>query len=106
MKTGFLKRLVTEDFKKDQQDLVSKIAYILNPALESITQILTKNINVSDNLNGQLKDIQIQTNADGTVRSGASFTSGVAGNTQAILVVKADNVTDSTKYVDNCPFIN
>jgi hypothetical protein len=50
-KLNVTKRIVTEDFQKDDQALVSKLAFTLNSFFEQTANALNKNLTIEDNLN-------------------------------------------------------
>jgi hypothetical protein len=92
---SFLKRLIKEDFEQKDRELVDKIASILNPALEQITIILNRGLKVED-LNAQVKDLEITVDSDGFPTSDASFKSTLKGKCTQIMVgrVQAINRVD------------
>jgi len=94
---SFLKRLVKEDFEAKYQDLVGQIAFILNPALEQITAILSNGLALSD-LNVQVKQITLRVNSDGVPTTDASFQSSLKGRCSVIMIGRALNLTNPTTY--------
>lgn len=85
------KRLVTEDFKSDDQELVSKLAYVLNPFLEQMTNAMNSSITVSDNLDMDYKDIIVTVDSLGIPVNNVSFqttkpkVSGILALSQSLL---------------------
>lgn len=104
-KLGFLRRLVKEDFKPDDQEFISKVAFILNPAFESITNALNKNLTFTDNLNAQVKELNV-TVVSGQPIQALSFRSELKGSCKAIWCVRAENQTNTATYVSGAPFIS
>lgn len=104
-KLGFLKRLVTEDFSKDDQKVISKLAFILNPALEQIVQALTNNLTFEDNLAAMVKEIEVEVDSDGNPVSGGAFQSTLNNLCRNIIVTRATNLTNSSVYPKGYPFI-
>lgn len=103
---GFLKRLIKEDFKKDEYELIGKVGGILNPALEAITGALNKGgLNVSD-LNAQLKDVEVIVDVNGLPRTDTTFASELKGLCSGLMVVQAQNLTNPTIYPTTAPFIS
>lgn len=105
-KLGFLKRIITEDFPKDSQQLVSKLAFILNPALEQIVQAMANNLTFEDNIASMVKDITVEVGVDGKPISGGGFQSTLKGVCKNIIIVRAINLTNSNVYPSGCPFIS
>jgi hypothetical protein len=91
---SFLKRLIKEDFDKKYQELVGKIAFVLNPALAQITNILNHGLLISD-LNTQVKDLEITVDSDGVPTTDASFKSGLKGKCGMIQVGRAQATTET-----------
>lgn len=95
--TSFLKRLVKEDFSKQDQDLVGKIAFVLNPALQQITNILSHGLAIAD-LNTQVKDLTVTVDADGFPTTNLTFTSTLAGKCSMIQIGRAQPTTATNVY--------
>ena len=106
MKLPTLQNLVKEDFPTSQQDMIGKIAFILNPALSAITSVLTNGITVSDNFNGNIRSITVTVDSNGIPINTTSFPSGLKSQVQNIIVTRAQNQTNTTTYPTSCPFIN
>lgn len=105
-KISEFKRLIKEDFNKDDQDLIDKLAFTVNPALETIAQALNKNLTFEDNINSQIKDIEVTVNGDGRPLVNTSYKSVLRGQTRSIIVMRAENLTSSSTYPDGAPFIS
>lgn len=94
---GFLKRLIREDFNKDDRDLVDKIASILNPALEQIVIILNKGLAMSD-LNTQEKDIELTVDASGFPLNNTSFKYELKSKCRMVMVGRAQAINVNGVY--------
>jgi hypothetical protein len=94
---SFLKRLIQEDFDKKDQALIGKIAFILNPALDQITRVLTKGLAIGD-LNTMVKDVDIIVDATGNPVSTVSVANDLTSKCTMILVGRAQNVTNPSTY--------
>lgn len=103
-KFNFLKRLITEDFKKDDQELIGKIASILNPAFEAITTALNNNLTLADNFNAQVKEITFIMGSNGIPTTELSFKVSLKGNCRAMVITRVDNLTNSNTYPTEAPF--
>lgn len=104
-KLGFLKRLVTEDFSKDDQKIISKLAFILNPALEQIVQAMSNNLTFEDNMASMVKEIDVEVDASGKPVSGGAFQSTLNSLCKNIITTRATNLTNSSTYPSGYPFI-
>lgn len=105
-KLGFLKRLIKEDFKSTEQEMIGKVAFILNPAMEAITNALTSGLTIEDNFNGNVKEIVVTVDAAGLPTSSTSFKSGLKLPVKNLIVTRAINLSNSTAYPTSHPFIN
>jgi hypothetical protein len=94
---SFLKKLIKEDFDKKDQNLVGRIALILNPALESITNLMGHGLLISD-LNTQVKDLTFEVDSNGIPTHPTSFASTLNGKCSMIIAGRAQNLADSTIY--------
>jgi len=66
MKLPGYKRLIKEDFKSEEQDLVNKLAFIVNSGFEPVYAALSKGLTITDNFNQQTQDIVVKVNAGGS----------------------------------------
>lgn len=107
-----VKRLIKEDFPKESQDLVDKLAYILNPFLDQVSAAFNKNINI-DNLSREIVTATV-VNVTGTgtytvngIATGGDISPTVQIKTKlankvfGINVIRADNLTNSSTYPIN-----
>jgi hypothetical protein len=104
-KLNFLKRLVKEDFQKDDQALIEKIATILNPALEAITSAFNKDLTFQDNINCQIKDFEVVLKASGEPKATTTFKSELSGSCKGLICIKATNTESTTQFPTSQPFI-
>lgn len=100
-----LPRLIAEDFEEENQDLIGKVAFVMNPAFEQLVQAFNKNITVEDNLNMQVKDVEITVNSKGEPTTTTSFKSSLKGTTKGLVVIKVDSLEKTTVYPTSTPFI-
>lgn len=102
---NFLKRLIKEDFDKKDQDLVGKLGFIINPAVQQIVNILNNGLNI-EGLNVQQRNINLQVDKNGNPTTTASFTSSLNGSCTMIIVGRVQNLTSSTTYPTSAPFVS
>ena len=103
MQLQTLKRLVIEDFPQENQQLISKIAFIYNPLVDQLNTVFNKNINFQ-NLNQQVITFTTTVDAKGVPTSSLTFQSTLNTPVQGILCMSAANQTDST-LLTGAPFI-
>lgn len=106
MKVSNLKRLVKEDFDKDDQDLVDRLAFALNPFLEQVSNAFSKGID-DENLTQQTVIVDVEVNAQGIPKSPLQIKidpTALKTRIKGTRVILAQNLTDSTFPTGN-PFI-
>lgn len=99
-----LKRIVTEDFEEKDQDLVAKIGYIINPAIEQISSAFNKNITF-DNLSRETIQITVE-NSSGNLKIPIQFKTNLNGRIQGLQCIRADNLINTNVYPTSAPFIS
>lgn len=108
MKLPSFKRLVKQDYKESDRDLVDRLSVSLNIGIETLYQLANKRISVSDNIAAVRRQFEIQVNAAGNPVSGTTniafgqTITGVAGTN----VIRAQNVNNPTIYPTSAPFIS
>lgn len=98
-----IKRLVKEDFEADDQELVDKLAFSLNPFLEQVSAAFNKGID-DDNLNQQSMFIEAELNANGVPKSPLQIKVDLKVRVKGTQVILAQNLTDGT-FPTGTPFI-
>lgn len=96
------KRIIEEDFPKEYKGLISKLAYSLNTFADDVSNALNRNLSISDNLNLNIKDVNVTVNNAGAPTTTLIIKTGLPGNCSGVAVVKAsnqDNLVDSTKTI-------
>jgi hypothetical protein len=102
--TSFLKRIVPEDFDSKYQSLISKLASVLNPAIDQIANILNNGLDVSD-LNVLVKQITVQVGPNGNPLTAISIASTLSSHPTMMQVGRAYNLTNPNTYVTAAPFL-
>lgn len=94
MKLNIVKRIQTEDFPKEDQSLVEKIAYPINIFIEQVLEAFNRNLTIEDNLPFDIKTIPITANTN-TPTSSAAFKT-ILNNVRGIIAVNALNAENDT----------
>jgi hypothetical protein len=102
--TSFLKRIIPEDFDPKYQPIISKLAAVLNPAIDQIANILNNGLSVS-NLNALQKQITVQVDANGNPLTSISIASTLTSAPSMMQVGRAYNLSKPQTYVTAAPFI-
>lgn len=96
MKISGTRRLLKEDFKSDDQELVGKLGFALNPLLEQLYLVFNKRITIADNLDMEFKDITLEVDGFGIPKNSISINSPIT-KINGILVLSNKNVSASPK---------
>ena len=100
------RRIITNDFKKEEKEFVEKIASPLNDSFNELYFAVNGRLSIQDNLFCTVKvlDITVDSNGIPTVDTvfGVSKPAPVVG----ITVISAINQVDSSTYPTGQPFIN
>lgn len=102
-KVGNLKRIVKEDFDQEDQPLIDKLAFSLNPFLEQVVSAFDKNLDF-DNLNQAFVTVDTEVNNLGVPKLKLELKSQLKTRVRGMLCVSAQNLTDTT-FPTSAPFI-
>lgn len=86
MKLPSFRRIITQDFAKEDQNFVEQLGSTINDSFNTVYQALNKRITFKDNISATVKVIQITLNSDGTPTALAKIALDVL-NTPVIGVV-------------------
>ena len=92
------RRLLKEDFDPENQALIDKLAFVINPLIETMTRAFTRNLSFDDNINCQVKSLEITVDSSGVPTQTTSFRSSLTSKSQGIFCVRAQNLTNSSTY--------
>lgn len=106
MRLPSFKRLVTQDYDKDDQKLVDTLSSSLNGGIESLYETLNNNVSLSDNIKCTVKQVTLQVDSQGKPKVSTSFLLDIKGKIWGCSVVQAVNVTNPTTYPLGAPFIS
>lgn len=97
-----IQRIKVEDFDREQQEVVEKIAIIYNYFAENVSNVINGELDY-DNTKNQIIDIEVTVDTNGIPSVSTKFTSrpGLQGTN----VVRADNLTNASGYPTSAPFI-
>lgn len=94
MKINSVKRLNKEDFPDEDQELIEKLSYSVNPFFEQIYSAFTNGLTFKDNFYGQAVTLTTKVNANIPVNNEIKYT--LKTRPQTILVLNVVNNTDNT----------
>jgi len=105
-----IKRLVKEDFPKESQGIVDRIAFSYNPFVEQMVNAMNKQLNF-DNLAQEVKDLTVITDLTAgsnfaSPKQTISFNTVLSAKIKGIVCIGAQNLTDNEVPVLSTPFIH
>jgi len=100
-----LKRLTVEDFAKEDQPLVRKMAFIINSFHEQVRSALAGNLDFT-NISQEIKEIEFTTGDNGQPLNTVSFSSTLANRLQGILVVRTVITSNNLVFAEQPPVIS
>jgi hypothetical protein len=89
-----LRRIIKEDFPSQYNDLLDKLLFPLNEALESVSNAFNNNITIANNLSGQ--ETLLDVTAPVTAASPIFFKSTLKGSCKGIICIAANVVGNGT----------
>lgn len=104
MKIDNVKRIIKEDFPEDQQDLVDRLAYSLNPFMDQVEKVVNGNLGI-DNLTRQFISITLENDSSGDLKYPVQFKTNLT-RPMGMPVIRAENITNPAIYPTNQPFIS
>ena len=103
MKFQLFKRLVSEDFDKEQQSLIGKISAVYNPLVDQLNTGLHNNLDFN-NFNQQVTSFVVSVSATGVPTTLLQLTPTLSTSVKGILCIDVANTTDST-LLTGAPFV-
>lgn len=103
---SILRRLNKEDFPQQYKDVVGKIGYVLNPAIEQLSTALQNNITFKDNIDCAVINIAVTVDVSGIPTTSTTFQSNLTTPVKHIIVTRAINAANSNTYVTSAPFVD
>lgn len=93
MKISPFKKITVESFPKDGQQTAAILADILNPTLESLASVMSKNITIADNIAASLVTVKATTNRDMTPTTTLSIKTNLNTRVQGCVCVNIQDIT-------------
>lgn len=99
------KKIRFEDFDADYKDVIEKIGFAFNPFSDEVYQLLNGNLD-STNLNRQIVNVSVQTDAAGALVNPPQIKVTVNGKVQGLNVINAVNQINPATYPTGAPFVS
>lgn len=106
MKLPNFKRIYKSDYKKDFQDMIETLSVSINYGIEVLYDVLNKKVSLIDNIQCTVRDVIVQVDKNGNPTEPTSFSLDVNAKVLGVSVIFAQNLTNSTSYPFNHPFIS
>jgi hypothetical protein len=105
MKLQGFKRIVKENFPSEYHSLIEAIAGSVNDFSDDVANAFNKRITVEDNLNMEYKQIELSVTDTGKPVNKTEFKISLVTPVKGLSVIRVDNLTNSSTYPTNTPFI-
>lgn len=107
MKLPSYRRIITQDFKEEDRELVEQIGSNINDAFNSVYAVLQKRVSFADNIASTVRTIDITVDSTGKPTQATSFKLDVTNTSVlGVIVLSALNLTNSAVYPTAMPFIS
>lgn len=104
MKLSQLTRIVEEDFPEENRPLIQKLARALNPFIEQIGQVMSKNVDY-DNLNRELITYTVTVDSSGKPSDSRELKHNLKTKPKGLLCISARNISGGSQIPTAAPFI-
>lgn len=100
------RRIVTNDYKAEDRDLVDRMALSINNGFDPLYFALNKRLTLSDNMLATVKDVEVKVDSNGTPLITTSFKLDADYQVAGCQVILAQNLVNSNVYPTGQPFIS
>ena len=98
------KRILVEDFPAEYRGLTEKLAFVLNPFMEKLTNAFNKDITVTENLSMEYKTFTVEVDVNGIPKSTTAFTTTLGRLTGLLVVNHQDLSTGIFSNLTGAPY--
>jgi uncharacterized protein YycO len=99
------RRLYEQDFPEEQRELIQQLSVSINAGFEVLYEQLNGKLTFQDNLSSTVKTFTVQVDASGKPTTKTVIKKTTTDKALGLLVVRADNVTNSSTYPTSGIFI-
>jgi hypothetical protein len=99
------KKLRTEDFDSKYQDIISKVAFVVNPFFDSIYYVLNGNIDFF-NLNRAAVSVTVSIDSSGKLIGNPQVKTSIVTKIKGLNVINAVNSNSTDTYPVSAPFVS
>lgn len=105
-KLASYRRIITNDFKKEEKKLVQQLASPINDSFNELYFATNGRLSLRENVFCTVKDVDITVDVNGVPINGVSFNLDKQGSILGCNVVSAQNQVNSAIYPISQPFIS
>jgi hypothetical protein len=105
-KLASYRRIIKNDFKKEEQEFVEKLASPINDSFNELYFAMNGRLSIRENLFATVRDVEITVDSDGIPVATTSFTLDKPGQVAGTDVILAVNQVNSAGYPTAQPFIS
>lgn len=107
MKLPSYKRIITQDYTKENQELVEQLGGNINDSFNTIYSALNNKLTFKENFSSTVRDIEIVVDSAGKPTNDAGFKLDIL-NTQVTgcICVRATNLTNSNVFPTGSPWVS
>lgn len=100
------KRIIEQDYPQKYQDLIQQISIPLNYGIEVLYNLLNGKLTFKDNIASTIKELDVQVDSSGKPLTTTTIKKTSSDKIEGIIVVRAQNLTNSTTYPTTGIFIS
>lgn len=105
MKLPSYKRLIKDDYPKEDQPLVDSLSFSINSGFDSLFNLANKNISFKDNIANTFSIVQVTVDSSGIPTRTVSYPLSLTTSVDGTQVISAISATNSPIYATSTPFI-
>ena len=100
------RRIFEQDYEKQYQDLVRQLSVSINYGFEPLYELLNGKLSFTENTASLITTINVEVNATGKPKSKTTIRKTTSDRFAGFMVIKAENLTNSSVYPTAGPFIS
>jgi hypothetical protein len=92
------RRLMSQNFEKQYQNLINTLSLSLNNGIQVLYDALNNGLTFQDNFEATIADVTLQVDSTGKPIQGGTFTLTFTSNVEGVFVIMVTNVNNPTTY--------
>lgn len=107
MKLPSYKRIITQDYPKDDRELIEQLGGNINDSFGVLYSALNRRLTLNDNISCTVRDVELIVDANGTPQGQVGFSLDVINTpVTGCICVRASNLVNSSVYPTGTPWIS